>query len=98
MSHVFTKMSARNRVARNLGDGALIYEGIQAKDYPQFTLWRFLVYGGLGFVRAHGTPTGQSRIICHLDHPPPFEVRAPQQQEQTEKQADSSWDLRGDGT
>jgi hypothetical protein len=43
LKHLFTKMPSRDRVTANLGDGALIYEGLLAKDYSQFTMWRFLV-------------------------------------------------------
>jgi len=31
----------------NLGNGTLIYEGLQAPDPPQLTLWVMTMYGGL---------------------------------------------------
>ncbi|MGA8213674.1 MAG: hypothetical protein WB799_08770 [Candidatus Sulfotelmatobacter sp.] len=41
------KLNARNRVRRNLGDGAFTYEGAQAVDHSGITIWRFDIYGGL---------------------------------------------------
>ena len=41
------KKNARARVYENVGNGAFIYEGVQALDDPALTFWRFLVYGGL---------------------------------------------------
>ena len=62
-------MSARDRVTQNFGDGTLIYEGIQAKDYAQFTLWRFLVYGGLNFAETSREPNGKHCIIFAVTGP-----------------------------
>ena len=69
LNHIFTKMSARDRVTQNFGDGTLIYEGIQAKDYAQFTLWRFLVYGGLNFAETSREPNGKHCIIFAVTGP-----------------------------
>jgi hypothetical protein len=44
LDHIF-KMNARGRIKESLGEGTFIYEGVQATDYPQFTLWRFSMYG-----------------------------------------------------
>jgi len=44
--HLF-KLTARNRVRENLGNGAFIYDGAQAFDDPGITIWRFDIYGGL---------------------------------------------------
>jgi hypothetical protein len=41
------KLSARQRVRADLGDGTFVYEGVQAKDDAELTAWRFSVYGGL---------------------------------------------------
>jgi len=38
--------NARRRVTRQLG-GAFVYEGAQAKDYEQFTIWRMSLYGAV---------------------------------------------------
>jgi hypothetical protein len=69
LNHIFTKMSPRARVSKNLGDGALIYEGIQATDYAQFTLWRFLIYGGLNFAETSRDPNGKHCIIFAVTGP-----------------------------
>ena len=69
LNHIFKKMSARDRVAQNLGEGALTYEGIQARDYAQFTLWRFLVYGGLNFAETSRDPNGKHCIIFAVTGP-----------------------------
>jgi hypothetical protein len=69
LDHIFTKMPPRDRVTANLGDGTLIYEGIQAKDYSQFTLWRFLVYGGLSFGESSRDPNRKHCIIFAVTGP-----------------------------
>jgi hypothetical protein len=38
--------NARRRVTRQLG-GAFLYEGAQAKDFEQFTIWRMSLYGAV---------------------------------------------------
>jgi hypothetical protein len=38
------------RVSENLGNGTFDYEGAQATDVPQATVWRFQMYGGITFV------------------------------------------------
>lgn len=37
------------RVSANLGNGTFIYEGAQATDVPEATIWRFQMYGGIKF-------------------------------------------------
>lgn len=69
LNHIFTKMPPRDRVVADLGEGTLTYEGIQAKDYPQFTLWRFLVYGGLEFGESAWDPNGRHCIIFAVTGP-----------------------------
>jgi hypothetical protein len=63
------KMRPRDRVRVELGDWALVYEGIQAKDYSQFTIWRFLVYGGLQFAETSRDPNAKHAIIFALTGP-----------------------------
>lgn len=41
------KRNARDRVSKNIGNGAFIYEGLEATDDPALTFWRFSIYGGL---------------------------------------------------
>jgi len=38
-----------NQIANDLGNGTFVYEGFQGRDYPELTVWRFKVYGGLQF-------------------------------------------------
>jgi hypothetical protein len=40
---------ARAEARGNLGDGLILYQGVQAIDDPCLTLWRFQVYGGILF-------------------------------------------------
>jgi len=41
--------SGKKYVAGGLGQGTFTYEGTQAPQYPEFTLWRFRIYGGIDF-------------------------------------------------
>lgn len=43
----FFSKNAAQRVLENLGDGTIIYEGVQGVDCPQITVWRFHMYGGI---------------------------------------------------
>jgi hypothetical protein len=69
LGHIFTKLRPRNRVVGNLGEGTLMYEGIQATDYPQLTLWAFLVYGGLNFAESSRDPNGKHSVIFTVTGP-----------------------------
>ncbi len=50
-------LGVRDRVSVSLGDGAFTYEGVQAKECPEFTAWRLSFYGGVmvGGDRNHPT-------------------------------------------
>ncbi len=41
--------SGSTHVTGDLGEGTFTYEGAQAKDDPQLTMWRFRIYGGVDF-------------------------------------------------
>ena len=41
--------SGSTHVSGDLGAGTFTYEGAQAKDDPQLTMWRFRIYGGVDF-------------------------------------------------
>jgi hypothetical protein len=43
------RLRAANRIAENLGNGTIQYEGIQAAAPPQVSAWRFSLYGGIQF-------------------------------------------------
>jgi hypothetical protein len=53
--------NARRRVTRQLG-GAFLYEGAQAKDFEQFTIWRLSLYGAV-MADEHNTPTQIGYVI-----------------------------------
>jgi hypothetical protein len=44
--HLFSLRSS-NHVLVNIGSGTVIYEGMQAVDAPQISVWRFRMYGGM---------------------------------------------------
>lgn len=41
--------SGEPRVSGNLGEGTFTFEGVQSKRYPELTVWRFQIYGGVDF-------------------------------------------------
>lgn len=45
---------AKKRVNCSVGNGAFSYEGAQGNDYPEFSVWRFSIFGGL---KLAGDPT-----------------------------------------
>lgn len=55
--------SARNRVVGDLGGGTFTYEGVQG-DYPEHTLWRFTMYGGIEFGGDPNTPGPSSLAVA----------------------------------
>lgn len=53
--------SARRRVTDQLGR-AFLYEGAQAKDFEQFTIWRMSLYGAV-IADEHDTPTQLGYVL-----------------------------------
>jgi hypothetical protein len=45
---------AKDRVTSYYGNGSFSYEGAQGKDYSEFSVWRYSIYGGL---KLGGDPT-----------------------------------------
>jgi hypothetical protein len=45
------------RVRSDLGNGAFSYEGAQGTDYPEFSIWRFSIFGGLKLCGDPATPS-----------------------------------------
>ena len=41
--------SGKNHVSGDLGEGTFSFEGAQAPQYPELTVWRFRIYGGVDF-------------------------------------------------
>jgi len=73
----FAQLLARGKthVSEDLGEGTFKYEGAQAAEYPELTLWRFEIYGGVDFggdPKVHGPSslviavTGRSEMIGNL--------------------------------
>ncbi|MFI5331041.1 MAG: HNH endonuclease [Desulfobaccales bacterium] len=72
----FFNFNANQRVNADLGDGTFQYEGVQDIGSPQFSLWKFLVYGGLKLAGVPNMPsetpsfiwgiTGRNEIISDL--------------------------------
>jgi len=46
---IFRQMNVAKRVPEDLGEGTFTYEGIQSASDPTLTVWKFSVYGGVGF-------------------------------------------------
>lgn len=51
----FFNNAGRHDINNNLGNGTVIYRGIQAQDNEFLTLWEYQIYGGL---EAHGLNSG----------------------------------------
>lgn len=73
----FVQLLAHGKVhvSGNLGEGTFKYEGAQAAEYPELTLWRFEIYGGVDFggdPRVNGpsslvmAATGRTEMIGNL--------------------------------
>lgn len=58
-------------VSGDLGNGTFTYEGAQGAEYPELTLWRFVIYGGVNF---GGDPTvhGPSSLAIAVTGRPKF--------------------------
>jgi hypothetical protein len=73
----FAQLLARGKknVFGDLGEGTFRYEGAQPGDYPELTLWKFEIYGGVDFGGDPNVPgpaslvmaaTGRSELIGNL--------------------------------
>jgi len=59
----FLRLNAKQRVRCVLGNGAFSYEGAQGTDYPEFSIWKISVYGGL---KLCGDPTAPMEEVTGL--------------------------------
>ncbi|MEJ0038740.1 MAG: HNH endonuclease [Gammaproteobacteria bacterium] len=48
---------AHQTLRGNLGEGTILYEGAQGREYPELSFWGFIIYGGL---RLHGESAAAS--------------------------------------
>jgi hypothetical protein len=58
--------SEKSHVSGDLGEGTFSFEGTQAVQYPELTMWRFRIYGGgtLAAIRiSMGHPRSPSRLL-----------------------------------
>lgn len=55
----FFSGEALAKVSHNYGEGVFTYEGVQAKDNPQLTLWRMSLYG----IEAGGDPKASGERV-----------------------------------
>ena len=63
---MFFRMKARDHVKVDLGEGTFCYEGIQAEQPRELTIWRFAIYGGAclsGDPKAPATTSSQFLAI-----------------------------------
>jgi hypothetical protein len=63
---------AEMRVGANLGGDAFSYEGAQASDNPNMTIWMFSVYGGLKLTGDPGAPEEEASKIGVVTASQPF--------------------------
>ncbi len=53
------------RISQNLGNGTFVYEGAQATDVREATVWRFQMYGGIKFGGDSAVPEPASLCSAH---------------------------------
>jgi hypothetical protein len=59
----FLGLNAKQRVHSEIGNGAFSYKGAQGSDYPEFSIWKISVYGGL---KLCGDPTAPMEEVTGL--------------------------------
>jgi hypothetical protein len=68
LKEIFSR-KAPKRVDENLGESTLVYTGLQGSDYAQFTIWKFLMYGGMHFAEESKDPNGKHSYIFAMTGP-----------------------------
>lgn len=66
----FFSKPAADRVQLSLGNNTIRYEGLQAVDAPQGSIWRFEIYGALRVSTGPNDITGTSCQIGAISRPP----------------------------
>jgi hypothetical protein len=61
--NMVAKLNMPNRVVGNLGENTFTYEGVQATNCPQVTVWRFSMYGGVIFMGDPKLPGPASLVV-----------------------------------
>lgn len=61
-------MNGANRIKSSLGGGAFQYEGVQALDVPEITIWRMSIYDAVvgGKSHAHSAKASQAYVTTAL--------------------------------
>jgi hypothetical protein len=65
----FFTMKARDHKKMDLGEGTFCYEGLQAEDPRELTLWRFSIYGGVCLAGDQRAPQETSTQIFAITGP-----------------------------
>jgi hypothetical protein len=66
---LFFRMKARDHVRANLGEGTFCYEGLQAEEPRELTIWRFSIYGGVCFSGDPNSPATMSSQVLAMTGP-----------------------------
>ena len=74
------RMRPQNRVDENLGNGTVLYRGLQAPEPPQLTVWAILMYGGVVLSddrRPHGDDASSCTMWWIFTGPPELSRTSP---------------------
>ena len=63
------RKNVRAQVSQSLGNGAFVYEGVQATDDPAITVWKFSVYGGLASYEDEISPETRGSHLISIAAP-----------------------------
>jgi hypothetical protein len=63
------KSARSKRVINNLGNGTIIYKGVQSFEYPQLNVWKIEMYGRMQFVNSTEASASSSCIYIFTSLP-----------------------------
>jgi hypothetical protein len=66
---LFFTMKGVNRVKVDLGEGTFCYEGLQAEEPQELSLWRFSIYGGVCLARQGTSSNAISTQVLAITGP-----------------------------
>lgn len=66
----FFSLNASNRIDNEIGDKTIVYEGAQASDNDQITIWRFEIYNGLKVSDGQDKGFNESSCVGSISGPP----------------------------
>lgn len=74
----FLNGKVKNKASNDLGNGTVVYSGVQANDNDKITAWEFSIYGGLqiggGAARKIVSFTGPKKILDNVRRRKLFEI------------------------